>query len=60
MQVLGNTTSFFENQKQLQDTPNFFTDAKIPDSSLSDNNYTQYILFGVSNTTHDTLIDSQY
>ena len=60
MQVLGNTTSFFENQKQLQDTPNFFTDAKIPDSSLSDNNYTQYILFGVSNTTHDILIDSQY
>lgn len=60
MQVLGNTTSFFENQKQLQDTPNFFTDAKIPDSSLSDNNYTQYILFGVSNTTHDTLIGSQY
>ena len=60
MQVLGNTASFFENQKQLQDTPNFFTDAKIPDSSLSDNNYTQYILFGVSNTTHDTLIDSQY
>ena len=54
MQVLGNTTSFFENQKQLQDTPNFFTDAKIPDSSLSDNNYTQYILFGVSNTTHET------
>ena len=60
MQVLGNTASFFENQKQLQDTPNFFTDATIPDSSLSDNNYTQYILFGVSNTTHDTLIDSQY
>ena len=60
MQVLGNTTSFFENQKQLQDTPNFFSDATIPDSSLSDNNYTQYILFGVSNTTHDTLIDSQY
>ena len=60
MQVLGNTTSFFENQKQLQDTPNFFSDATIPDSGLSDNNYTQYILFGVSNTTHDTLIDSQY
>ena len=60
MQVLGNTTSFFENQKQLQDTPNFFNDVTVPDNNLTDNNFTQYMLFGVSSFSHNKLIDSQY
>ena len=29
MQVLGNTNTFFDSQKQLQDTQNFFNDNTV-------------------------------
>ena len=60
MQVLGNTRSFFDAQAQLKDTPNFFSNTTIPDSSISDNNYTSYFLFGGSDSDHDALIETQY
>ena len=60
MQVLGNTKSFFSAQKILQDTPGFFTSTKIPDATISDNNYNQYFLFGGSDAAHNALIESQY
>ena len=60
MQVLGNANSFFENQKLLQDTPDFFDNTIVPDNAISDSNYAQYILFGGSDAAHSELIDSQY
>ena len=60
MQVLGNTKSFFSAQKTLPDTQGFFTDTKIPDATISDNNYNQYFMFGGSDAAHNALIESQY
>lgn len=60
MQVLGNTKSFFSAQKMLPDTQGFFTNTKIPDATISDNNYNQYFLFGGSDARMDALTDSQY
>jgi hypothetical protein len=60
MQVLGNTKSFFDAQAQLKDTPNFFSNTTIPDSSISDNNHTSYFLFGGSDVAHDALTETQY
>ena len=60
MQVLGNTKSFFSSQKMLKDTPGFFSAARIPDTSISDNNYTSYFLFGGGDAAHNALIETQY
>jgi hypothetical protein len=60
MQVLGNTKTFFENQKTLKDTQGFFSDLTVPDNSISDNNYASFIMFGGSNVKMDALIDMQY
>ena len=60
MQVLGNTKTFFDAQKTLQDTENFFDLTTVPDGVISDSNYAQYILFGGSDAAHSALVDSQY
>ena len=60
MQVLGNTKTFFDNQTQLQDTPGFFDNKTIPDTTISDNNYSAYIMFGGSDAAHNALTESQY
>ena len=60
MQVLGNTKTFFDAQKTLQDTENFFDLTTIPDNTISDSNYAQYIMFGGSDAAHSALVDSQY
>lgn len=60
MQVLGNTKTFFDNQAQLQDTPGFFDNRTIPDTTISDNNYSAYIMFGGSDAAHNALTESQY
>ena len=60
MQVLGNSKDFFSTQQNLPDIEGFFTDTKLPDSSLKTNNIGQYFLFGSSNSTHNALVDMQY
>ena len=60
MQVLGNTKTFFDTQKALQDTENFFETTTVPDNTISDSNYAQYIMFGGSDAAHNALVDSQY
>ena len=60
MQVLGNTKTFFDTQKTLQDTENFFDLTTVPDNTISDSNYAQYIMFGGSDAAHSALVDSQY
>ena len=60
MGVLGNSRTFFGTQATLQDTPGFFSGAKIPDSSIPTNNAAQYLMFGGSNQSHSQLVDSQW
>jgi flagellar biosynthesis GTPase FlhF len=60
MQVLGDTKSFFESQKQLEDRLDFFTDYMIPDAELQNNNTAQWFLFGGSNVMMDEMIMQQW
>ena len=60
MQVLGNTKDFFSAQKLIPQPEGFFTQTRIPDATLSDNNYNQYFLFGGSDAAHNALTESQY
>jgi hypothetical protein len=60
MQVLGDTKSFFESQKQLEDRMDFFTDYMIPDAELQNNNTAQWFLFGGSNVMMDEMIMQQW
>ena len=60
MQVLGDTKSFFDDQTQLQDTPGFFDETKVPDAQISDNNAAAYFMIGGSDAKMDALTDLQY
>ena len=60
MQVLGNTKTFFESQKELNDRENFFSNVSIPDTVISDNNIAGYLLFGGSDGLMQEMIDSQW
>ena len=60
MQVLGNTKSFFDSQKQINDRVGFFTNATLPDSVISDNNIASYYLFAGSDGLMNDMIDSQW
>lgn len=44
----------------LQDRIDFFTTTTLPDSTIGNNNYAQYIMFGGSDATMNSLIDSQW
>ena len=60
MQVLGNTKTFFDSQKELNDRKNFFSNVSIPDAVISDNNIAGYLLFGGSDGLMQEMIDSQW
>ena len=60
MQVLGNTKTFFDSQKELNDRENFFSNVSIPDTIISDNNIAGYLLFGGSDGLMQEMIDSQW
>ena len=60
MQVLGNTKTFFDSQKQLNDREGFFTDMIIPDTQIPNNNIGQYLLFAGSEGLMNEIIDSQW
>lgn len=60
MQVLADSKSFFKSPVTLQDKKGFFDDGKIPDSTITDNNFAQYVLFGGSSRQHDTLMNLQW
>ena len=59
MQVLGNSKSFFDSQKVLNDRLGFFTNATLPDTVISDNNIASYYLFAGSEGLMNNMIDSQ-
>ena len=61
MTALTDTQSFKEYQSQsLIDIEGFFTETKIPDSIISDNNLGAYFMFGGSDIQMNNLIESQY
>jgi len=60
MQVLGNTKSFFDSQKQINDRVGFFTNATLPDSVISDNDIASYFLFAGSDGLMNEMIMQQW
>ena len=60
MQVLGDTKTFFESQKQLEDRLDFFTDYMMPDAEIQNNNTAQWYLFGGSDGLMNDMIDLQW
>ena len=60
MQVLGDTKSFFESQKQLEDRLDFFTDYMIPDAQIQNNNIAQWYLLGGSDGMMNDMIELQW
>ena len=60
MQVLGDTKTFFDSQKKLNDRMDFFTDYMIPDSKIQNNNIAQWYLFAGSDGLINEMIDSQW
>ena len=58
MNVIGANLSV--NAPVLQDRNDFFTTTTLPDSTISTNNYAQYIMFGGSNAAMDSLVDLQW
>ena len=60
MQVLGDTKTFFDSQKQLNDRQGFFTDYMIPDTQIENNNIAQYYLFGGSEGLMNDMIMQQW
>jgi hypothetical protein len=60
MQVLGDTKTFFDSQKQLNDRQGFFTDYMIPDTQIENNNIAQYYLFAGSEGLINDMIMQQW
>ena len=60
MQVLGNSKSFFDSQKELNDIEGFFTDQFIPDAELTTNNIAQYFLFAGSDGLMNEMVMQQW
>ena len=59
MGVLGNTKQFLV-QPTIPQPTGFFTDKKMPDAQLPENNAAAWMLMGGSNQLHDRLTGSQY
>ena len=60
MSVLGDSKSFFSDQRVIPDTPNFFSADRIPDNTIADNAGAAYYMIGGSDIAHRALVDSQY
>ena len=60
MQVLGNTKNFFESQQVLNDRVDFFSNVRIPDTVISDNDMASYFLFIGSDGLINDMIDCQW
>jgi hypothetical protein len=60
MQVLGNSKSFFKATTSLEDRQGFFNNERVPDSTISNNNFAQYVLFGGSSNRHNSLVNLQW
>ena len=59
MNVLGNSKKFLV-QPTIPQPTGFFTESKMPDAQLPENNAAAWILMGGSNQLHDRLTGLQY
>jgi len=60
MQVLADSKSFFQSQKELEDRQGFFNDAVLADSQINYNLMGQYLLFVGSDGLHNEMVESQW
>ncbi len=60
MQVLGNSKTFFDNQKTLLDREGFFSNTTLPDTFIPNNNIAQYLLFAGSDGKMNEMINQQW
>lgn len=60
MQVLGDSKSFFQSQKKLEDRQGFFDDAVLADGEINYNLMGQYLLFVGSDGLHNEMVESQW
>lgn len=60
MQVLGDSKSFFQSQKLLEDRQGFFDDAVLADGEINYNLMGQYLLFVGSDGLHNEMVESQW
>ena len=59
MNVLTDSKKFLV-QPTIPQPTGFFSDKKMPDAQLPENNAAAWLLMGGSNQLHDALVDSQY
>jgi len=60
MNVISSSSNIFKQQSALKDIQGFFQPTTIPDGSLPQNNFAEYMLFGGSDAGHSALIGTQY
>jgi len=60
MQVLGNSKSFFQSQKLLEDRQGFFNNDVLADGEINYNLMGQYLLFVGSDGLHNEMVESQW
>ena len=60
MQVLGDSKSFFQSQKELEDRQGFFDNAVLADGEINYNLMGQYLLFVGSDGLHNEMVESQW
>ena len=59
MNVLGNSKKFLV-QPTIPQPTGFFTDTKLPDANIPENNAAAWLLIGGNNQRMDELVNSQY
>jgi len=60
MQVLADSKSFFQSQKELEDRQGFFDDVVLADGEINYNLMGQYLLFVGSDGLHNEMVESQW
>lgn len=60
MNVISTSNGIFKQQTALKDIQGFFQPTKIPDATLPQNNFAEYMLFGGSDAGHKALTATQY
>ena len=60
MSVLADNKSFFSNQTALVDTVKLFSDDRVPDGVIDDNNMALFLMRYGADASMTALLDRQY
>ena len=60
MNVISTSNGMFKQRTALKDIQGFFQPTKVPDATLPQNNFAEYMLFGGSDAGHEALTATQY